>query len=62
MGRVKIDKGQEFRPRLHDGMDKVSQIGRFVIIKMDTEEAAETTAKQALYVRPDRTKGPVRIA
>jgi hypothetical protein len=62
MGRTKVDKGKEFRPRLHDGMDKLSQIGRFVIIKVDSEEAAETLSKQAIYVRPNRAKGPVRIA
>lgn len=62
MSMKKIEKGKEFRPRLHDGTDKLTQLGRFVILKLDTEEAAETIVKQTIYIRPDRKKGPVRIA
>jgi hypothetical protein len=61
MGRKAIEKGKEFRPRLHDGLPVVTRVGKFLIVHCNGEEQAEKYEKQALYIRPDRTKGPVRI-
>ncbi len=62
MGRYKIEKGKEFRPRLHDGLPTVSRVGQFIILHLETEAEAEKLEKQKFYVRPDRNKAPVRIA
>lgn len=65
MGRHAIEKGKEYRPRLHDGLEAISQIGRFIVIKLKSESEAVTVegeAKSGIYTRPNRSKGPKRIA
>lgn len=62
MGRKALEKGKEIRCRLHDETDKVTVQGRFLIIKLDDQAQAESVAKSPLYIRPDRKRGPVRIA
>lgn len=62
MGRKALEKGKEIRCRLHDETDNITVQGRFLIIKLESEEKAREMSKRQLYVRPDYKKGPVRIA
>lgn len=62
MGRRAFEKGKEIRCRLHDETEKVTVQGRFLIIKCDSDIQAQVRASMPIYIRPDRTKGPVRIA
>lgn len=62
MGRKALNKGKEIRCRLHDETEPVTVQGRFVIIKLKDEADALRVSKLPLFIRPDRKKGPVRIA
>lgn len=62
MGRKALNKGKEIRCRMHDETEKVTVQGRFLIIKMDDAVHAEKVAKMSIFIRPDRKKGPVKIA
>lgn len=47
MPSPKIKKGKEYRPRLHEGSADVEVTGKFIILKMNSKEAAEEWARKA---------------